>query len=231
MHTHTHTHTHTYTHHHGSWYSFFTGWSKSIWRSSFLFLSVLWLEREEAHATWKAVWPLALVTKGSPPNRWWTWMSLTKLVNVLTRPVAMVRGSSMVASPRVILWNLKLLASLLACFGVVFGETRGLVLSALGPSWGIGWGGPSGEDSISQSGSPPMLSSPQIVLFLSLVLTATVFCWVCPAAVRGAFGSKHGGMTITNSSLESVNNNRFYMMAVHIRGYVYRVQAPQTHFF
>ena len=70
----------------------------------------------------------------------------------------------------------KLLASLLACFGVAFGETRGLVLSGLGSSWEIGWGGPSGEDSTSQSGSPPMLSSPQIVLFLSLVLSLTAFC-------------------------------------------------------
>ena len=41
----------------------------------------------------------------------------------------------------------KLPASLLACFGVAFSETRGLVLSGLGSSWGIGRGGPSGEDS------------------------------------------------------------------------------------
>ena len=52
---------------------------------------------------------------------------------------------------------------------MAFDETRGLVLSELGPSLGIGWGGPSGEDSTSQSGSPPMLSSPQIVLFLSYI--------------------------------------------------------------
>ena len=51
--------------------------------------------------------------------------------------------------------KLEVAGSLLACFGVAFGETRGLVLSGLGPSWGIGWGGPSGEDSTSQSGSPP----------------------------------------------------------------------------
>ena len=61
-------------------------------------------------------------------------------------------------------------------FLVLYHTIRGLVLSVLGPSWGIGWGGPSGEDSISQSGSPPMLSSPQIVLVLLLVLSSTAFC-------------------------------------------------------
>ena len=74
-----------------------------------------------------------------------------------------------------------------------------------------------------------MLSSPQIgvIPVVGPVLNSVLLSLSSSSEGEHSDQSTVECITITNSSLESVNNNnnRFYMMAVHIRGYVHRVQA------